>query len=201
MNSQIKRYKSQALGGASVPVKLGCITFPVWMSSLICELSKPCTLRILWKRPHIGIINHLLISSPSLLSGECEAEISKLLIMTWSFWWPVPIQETTQNFLNRMKVAPSYFGIYKSFRSSMPGTGAETNIFTFYYLTAMMNKTASLLTEHFINPRGTRNQWGFLHEFFLFGMCGGSLLKSKLCFHIRVYRSKLLLKGTSLVVQ
>lgn len=52
----------------------------------------------------------------------------------------------------------------------MPGTGAETNIFTFYYLTAMMNKTASLLTEYFMNPRGTRNQWGFLHEFFLFGM-------------------------------
>ena len=136
--------------GASVRVELGCITFPVWMSSLICELSKPCTLRILWKLPHIGIINHLLIPSPSLLSAEWEAEGSKLLIMTWSFWWPVPIQETTQNFLNRMKVAPSHFGIYKSFRNSVPGTGAETNIFTFYYLTAMMNRTASLLTEQFI---------------------------------------------------
>ena len=111
---------------------------------------EPHTIGILWKLPHIGIINHLLIRSPSLLSAERESESSKLLIMTWSFWWPVPIQETTQNFLNRMKVVPSHFGIYKSFRSSVPGTGAETNIFTFYYLTAMKNRTASLLTEQFI---------------------------------------------------
>ena len=44
--------------GASVCVELECITFPVWMSSLICELSKPCTLRILWKLPHIDMIDY-----------------------------------------------------------------------------------------------------------------------------------------------
>ena len=39
------------------------------------------------------------ISSPSLLSGEWRGgtENSKLLIMAWSFCWPVPFQKPTQS--------------------------------------------------------------------------------------------------------
>ena len=136
--------------GTSVLMELGCITLPVWMSSRTCELSKPYTLGILWKLPLMGVISHLLISSPSPLSGEWGAESSKLLIMTWSFWWPAPIQETTQSCLNRMKDAPRPLGICNSFRNSVPRTGAENNISIFYYLAVVMNKTVSPLTEHCI---------------------------------------------------
>ena len=59
-------------------------------------LQIPCFGKRAW-----SILNS--ISSPSLLSGEWRGgtENSKLLIMAWSFYWPVPFQEPTQSCLIR----------------------------------------------------------------------------------------------------
>lgn len=72
--------------GTSVPVELGCITLPVWMCSLTWKLSESHAIGILWKLPHVGLIEFYSISSPSPLFGEVEVGAGlKFLVMVWSF--------------------------------------------------------------------------------------------------------------------
>ena len=61
--------------GASVPIKLRCVTFPVWMCLLTWKLSEPHTIGILWRLHHIGMVNYNNISSPPPLSGGCRVEL------------------------------------------------------------------------------------------------------------------------------
>ena len=43
---------------ASVPMELGCVTLPVWMCSPTWQLSEFHTIGILWRIPHVGMINY-----------------------------------------------------------------------------------------------------------------------------------------------
>lgn len=121
--------------------------------------------------------------------------------MTWSFWWPVPIRRPPRISSIEWKLLP----VTLEFIRVLGGLYARNRagLQYIYFLLSHSNdeQTASLLIEHFPQIPRLFVTNGDFYEFFLFGMCGGSLLKSKLCFHIEVYRSKLLLKGTSLVVQ
>ena len=95
----------------SVPMELGYITLPMWMCWPSWKHSRPPTIVILWRLPHVGINNyylHFLPLSP-LWKMENMTENSKFsfLIMTWSFWWPVSIHKPTKSHINRTKVAPN----------------------------------------------------------------------------------------------
>lgn len=83
-----------------------------------------------------SIINS--ISSSSLLSGEVgrRDENFKLLIMTWSFWWPAPTQEPPRGTSLEQKMllvflSQKFTGFLGFF---VPGTGRDIHVF-FYYLT------------------------------------------------------------------
>ena len=56
------------------------------------KLSEPSAIGVLWKLPRVGMISHKLhFQPPSPLCRMGDwAENSKLLIMAWSFWWPIP---------------------------------------------------------------------------------------------------------------
>lgn len=71
MNNQMKiRAESGRVPstGTSVPMDLGCFTFPVHICSPTWRPSAPYTVGILWRLPHIGMINS--ITRPSPLSVE-----------------------------------------------------------------------------------------------------------------------------------
>ena len=44
--------------GTSVPVELGCITLLVWRCSPTWKLSEPHCIGILWRLPHMGMMNY-----------------------------------------------------------------------------------------------------------------------------------------------
>ena len=44
--------------GASVSVELGCVTLPGWMYLPSWKLPKSYTFGMLWRLPHISMINH-----------------------------------------------------------------------------------------------------------------------------------------------
>ena len=44
--------------GAFVLMEVGCITLPMWMRSPTWKLPKPHTLGILWRLPHVSMINY-----------------------------------------------------------------------------------------------------------------------------------------------
>lgn len=68
-------------------LELGCSTLPVWMCLPAWKLSKPHTIRFLWRLPHLDdqLLTLFLDPLPSLENGG-EAENSKLLFMAWPFW-------------------------------------------------------------------------------------------------------------------
>ena len=114
---------------------------------------------------HDGSLTPFPTLLPTLENGRW-AENSKLLIIAWSFWWPVTIQEPSQGHLTgrkdiiitqeipkdlgdwcweagsktkyqnkRCSQCSYHLGNNKGFRSSVPGTGVETNVYIFNYLT------------------------------------------------------------------
>ena len=86
-NEGIHRARSGRVpgAGASVPMELECSRLPVWMCSPTCKLPEHCTIGILWRFLHVG--RKLHFQPLSLLSRmKTGDDISKLLIMAWSFW-------------------------------------------------------------------------------------------------------------------
>ena len=60
-DEEIHRVKSGSVprAGASVPVKLECVTFSMWMCLPTWKFSEPGTIGILWWLPHVGLIDYL----------------------------------------------------------------------------------------------------------------------------------------------
>ena len=59
------------------------------------KLSKPHSIGILWRLPHIRSIINSHFQPLSHLRMKAGTENSKLLIMVWSFWGPVSNQDPT----------------------------------------------------------------------------------------------------------
>lgn len=85
--------------GASVPVELGCVTFQCGYVCPPGNSPAPLPLWFLWMLPHMGMINYSSLSSPfsPLWKMWGRAENSNILYMSWSFKWPVLIQESSRN--------------------------------------------------------------------------------------------------------
>lgn len=68
--------------GVAVPVELRCVTLPVWMCSPAWKLSEPTTTGILWRIPHVTVINYYLHFQPlfPLWRMGSGVENAKLLI-------------------------------------------------------------------------------------------------------------------------
>lgn len=85
--------------GASVPVELGCVTFQCGYVCPPGNSPAPLPLWFLWMLPHMGMINYSSLSSrfSPLWKMWGRAENSNILYMSWSFKWPVLIQESSRN--------------------------------------------------------------------------------------------------------
>ena len=88
---------------------LGLISFRIdWFDLFVVQ----GTLKSLFPTPQFQSINsRLLAPLPTLLPSpetwrKGATEISKLIIITWAFWWPSSFQELTQSCLIRTKDIP-----------------------------------------------------------------------------------------------
>lgn len=83
-DEEIHRARSGSVprAGASVPVKLECVTFSMWMCLPTWKFSEPCTIGILWQFPHVGLIDYSNSSSSSCSRGQGL----RLKILSFSSW-------------------------------------------------------------------------------------------------------------------
>ena len=101
-DEEIHRVRSGRVpsAGASVPMELGCVTLPVHGCVHPPGSSRNPVLLGFFTEASSCRHDWLLTPFPSpypLWRMEGGAENSKLLIMTWSFQWPAPIQEPSRS--------------------------------------------------------------------------------------------------------
>lgn len=106
MHSQMNRYIGQGPEASAAPeflypLGLGASPFRHGCAHQSRGSPNPTVQGSLWRLHHMGMLNYELnlypISPPWRM--DCRAKSSKLLIPAWSFWWPVPIQESTKSCL------------------------------------------------------------------------------------------------------
>ena len=143
LGEEIHRVRSEKFPntGDSVPMELGYTTFQAcgW-NSPIQKILNSITEGYLWRLYHVGMIHHELNLQPFSPSwrigqwGVVGLKVFKLLIMSWSFWWPAlgPILKLSRSPPEGASLEQErqsyHLSNFKSLRSSVPGTGVKNQI-------------------------------------------------------------------------
>ena len=120
---EIQKHRSFCLCGVGV-----CHLPGTWCVHQPGSFLNPILLEFLWRLHHVGVINYWLNFQPlsPLWRMGPGAEITKLLIMTSSFWWPASIQDPTKSHLIRTKNAPIIQKIPRDLESLCQELGSKT---------------------------------------------------------------------------